>query len=141
MMMSWETTNATSFSYYCTGTGVQANKKVPIELNAKPYSNTWENLTKIGWSGSYDCDFVAVGPGGSTTMKDSFVIEPPTITIPPSDVAKLTFTCSKSVYSVGENISCRISGGNGAPGTKYCYQSGTSSANKALCTSYGWNIL
>lgn len=63
MMMSWNTTNATSFSYYCTGAGVQANKKVPIELNAAPYSNTWENLVKIGWSGVYECDFVAVGAG------------------------------------------------------------------------------
>lgn len=59
-------------------------------------------------------------------------------TIPPVETPKLTFTCTKSVYSVGETVSCKISGGVGAPATKYCYQSGTSVAARALCTSYGW---
>lgn len=54
-------TNATNLSYYCVGNGPVANKRVPLSPSQSMYTSTWETLAKEGWSGTYACDFTAIG--------------------------------------------------------------------------------
>jgi hypothetical protein len=55
---------------------VQANKKVTLPLNSTPYSEAWDKLISDGWTGTYECDFIAEGPGWATAIADAFTITP-----------------------------------------------------------------
>ncbi len=129
MTLSWTTTNATSLSYFCSGLGVQANKKVSIAVNSSPYSNSWDKLISDGWTGKYECDFIAVGPGGSTVVADAFTITPRSTTpnpTPYTDFQANNCTIQANKSTCVSSIFVRASAG------KYFH---VTNATRALTTS------
>ena len=73
--VSWSTARANSLSYYCTGTGPNANRTVPEVLQRSSYTSSWDTIYNTwGWKGAYSCTWTASGAGGATTYTDNFSI-------------------------------------------------------------------
>lgn len=96
-------TNATNLSYYCTGNGPVANKRVPINPNQSLYTSTWEALTKEGWSGTYECEFTAIGAWGQVSVSDSFTIAPDTTTPPPTTTPYTDFQANNCIIQANKS--------------------------------------
>lgn len=104
----YETTNANSVSYSCTG----VDNPFLTRSDGPPFGpyleSSWNALWGTGWKGPYSCTWTATGPGGTFAVQDNFNIMPPGTAVNTASDSKSVIVIVCSGTQIWNGSSCIV---------------------------------